>query len=155
MARKKVQSHTIDGVLKAAQAAASPLPKLPDHVKLNKDDLPFFEAILRARARDEWDEVSVVLAAQLARCQRSIEEEAAKLEAEGSVIENQRGTPVMNPRHSVLEQLSRREMAVMRSLRLTGAVTGDGRDLEKNRKLQRQAEGLKDELMDDEGLLAV
>lgn len=155
MARAKVQSHTIDGVIKAAQAAASPLPKLPDHVKLNKCDLPFFEAILRARAREEWDEVSVVLAAQLARCQRNIEEEAAKLEAEGSVIENARGTPVMNPRHSVLEQLSRREMAVMRSLRLTGTASGDVRDLEKNRKLQRQAEGLKDELKDEDDLLAI
>lgn len=155
MARVKVQSHTIDGVIKAAQAAASPLPKLPDHVNLNKCDLPFFEAILRARARDEWDEVSVVLAAQLARCQRNIEEEAAKLEAEGSVIENARGTPVMNPRHSVLEQLSRREMAVMRSLRLTGTASGDVRDLEKNRKLQRQAEGLRDELKDEDDLLAI
>jgi hypothetical protein len=155
MARKKIQSHTIDGVIKAAQAAASPLPKLPDHVKLNKCDLPFFEAILRARARDEWDEVSVVLAAQLARCQRSIEEENERLEAEGSVIENARGTQVMNPRHSVLEQLSRREMAVMRSLRLTGAANGEVRDLEKNRKLQRQAEGLKDELQDEDDLLAL
>ena len=155
MARAKVQSHTIDGVIKAAQAAASPLPKLPDHVKLNNCDLPFFEAILRARARDEWDDVSVVLAAQLARCQRNIEEEAEKLELEGSVIKNARGTPVMNPRHSVLEQLSRREMAVMRSLRLTGTASGDVRDLEKHRKLQRQAEGLREELKDEDDLLAI
>ena len=105
---------------------------------------------MRARARDEWSDADLVVAAQLARCQRDIEAESLMLDGEGSVIENQRGAPVMNPRHAVLEQLARREMALMRSLRMAGVATGDRRDLEKTRKIQRQAESVREELAEDD-----
>lgn len=105
---------------------------------------------MRARARDEWTDADLVVAAQLARCQHDIERESKALDGEGSVIENQRGTPVMNPRHAVLEQLARREMALMRTLRIGGSVTGDRRDLEKARKIQREAERAREELADDD-----
>lgn len=108
---------------------------------------------MRARTRDEWSAPDLVVAAQLARCQHDIENESASLDTEGSVIENNRGTPVMNPRHAVLEQLARREMALMRSLRMSGAAAGDKRDVEQARKIQRQAEKVRDELA-DEDLLA-
>ena len=98
--------------------AASPLPGIPGHVRLRPDDLPFWEGVVRARARDEWTEADLVVAAQLARCQRDIEHEQISLDSEGSVIENAKQTMVMNPRHAVLEQLARREMALMRSLRI-------------------------------------
>lgn len=96
----------------------------------------------------------MVVAAQLARCQCDIELESEALDAEGSVIENQRGTMVMNPRHAVLEQLARREMAMMRSLQMVGSARGKREDLEKGRKLQRQAEVAREELADDD-LLAM
>lgn len=96
----------------------------------------------------------LVVAAQLARCQADIESESQALETEGSVIENGRGTPVMNPRHAVLEQLARREMAMMRSLQMVGSARGKREDLEKGRKLQRQAEQVRKELADDD-LLAL
>lgn len=97
----------------------------------------------------------MVVAAQLARCQHDIERESLNLEGEGSVIENQRGTPVMNPRHAVLEQLARREMALMRTLRIGGyEAGGDRRDLDKARKLQRQAESAREEIEAGDGLLA-
>jgi len=130
--------------------AALPLPGVPEHVRLRPEDLPFWEGIVRARAREEWTDADLVVAAQLARCQHDIEREASLLEAEGSVIENGRGSPVMNPRHAVLEQLARREMALMRTLRIGGSVIGDRRDLEKARQLQRQAERAREELADDD-----
>ena len=37
-----------------------------------------------------------------------------EMEGEGDVIENARGTMVMNPKHQVLEMLSRRSMAITR-----------------------------------------
>ena len=55
----------------------------------------------------------------------------------------------MNPRNAVLEQLARREMALMRTLKISGASTGDTRDLEKGRKLQREAEKARAEVADD------
>lgn len=152
MARKK-RSDSADAAINAMLNAAKPLPDVPAHVRLRGQDLPFWDNIVRARARDEWSDADLIVGAQLARCMADIEAESIKLDSEGSVIENQRGTPVMNPRHAVLEQLARREMALMRSLQMTGSAKGDKRDVEKSRQLQRQAEKARESLA-DEDLLA-
>jgi hypothetical protein len=150
MPRKK-RADSADAAIRAMVNAALPLPDVPGHVRLREEDRPFWVGVVRARAREEWTETDLVVAAQLARCQRDIEREQELVDSEGSVIENQRGAPVMNPRHAVLEQLARREMALMRSLRIAGVASGgDRRDLEKGRKLQRQAEAARAELSDDE-----
>lgn len=153
--RKKMPSTSATAAVKAMINAASPLPEIPKNVKLRDGDLPFWDSIVRAKTRDEWLGPDLVVAAQLARCQHDIERESVQLDIEGSVIENGRGTPVMNPRHAVLEQLARREMALMRSLRLAGVATGRQENVETARRLQKQAEKAKNELADDEDLLAV
>ena len=150
MTKRKPRSDSASAAIDAMVNASKPLPDIPAHVRLDKRHIPFWDGIIRARARSEWIETDLVVAAQLARTQFDIEKEAETLEAEGSVIENQRGAPVMNPRHAVLEQLARREMALMRSLRLAGVATGDRRDLEKTRKIQRQAESVREELAEDD-----
>jgi hypothetical protein len=147
---RKTRSDSAKAAIEAAIAAASPLPQAPAHVKLRDCDHPFWENIIRSRARNEWSDSDLIVAAQLARCMADIETESQTLYGEGSVIENQRGTPVMNPRHAVLEQLARREMALMRSLRMTGSATGDQRDLEKARKMQREAEKVNQELAEND-----
>lgn len=138
---KKAPSNSASSAIKAMVAASSPLPSVPACVKLKPSAMPFWEAIMRARTRDEWTDADLIAAAQLARCQQEIELESEALEDEGSVIENARGTQVMNPRHSVLEQLSRRQLAIMRSLRITGSSTGERKeDLVKARRVQQDAE---------------
>ncbi len=134
--------------------AASPLPEVPEFVKLRPGDEPFWTAVIRARARDEWTDSDLVIGAQLARCQADIEREQELLDSEGAVIENARGTQVMNPRVTVLEQLSRRELALMRSLCMAGIAKGDKRDMAKARSLQHQAERARDELAEEDSLLA-
>lgn len=133
--------------------AGSALPVVPGHVKVRPGDAPFLDGILRARARDEWTSPDLVVAMQLARCQADIEKEQAMLENEGSVIDNFKGTPIVNPRHAVLEQLSRRELALLRALQMAGSPRGDKRDVEQSRNLQRQAEKTR-EFLADEDLLA-
>lgn len=131
-------------------AAATPLPEIPSHIRLRDVDLPFWEAIVRARERSEWNDVDLVVAGQLARTQYDIEQESLCLELEGTVIINHRGTQIANPRVSVLEQLARREMALMRTLQIGGAVAGgDKRGKMQGRQLQRQGEELRDQLMNE------
>jgi hypothetical protein len=151
MTKRKPRSDSAASAIDAMVNASKPLPEIPAHVRLDKRHLPFWDGIIRARARSEWIKTDLVVAAQLARTQYDIEKEAETLEAEGSVIENNRGTPVMNPRHAVLEQLARREMALMRALRITGAAAGiDPRDLAKQRNLERESRATKDELLKDD-----
>ena len=151
MTNRKTRSDSAAAAIEAMVGAATPFPEIPKHVRLQEKHIPFWEGILRARAMSEWIETDLVVAAQLARTQYDIEKESAELEGEGSVIENAKGTPVMNPRHSVLEQLARREMALMRSLRIAGASAGvDTRDLVKKRALERESRITRDELKNDD-----
>ena len=116
-------------------------------------DRPFWDSIVRARSRDEWTPADLVIAAQLARAQADIEFESKQLDLEGSVVENARGTQVMNPRVTVLEQLARREMALMRTLQMGGSARGRKEDVLKQRTLEHQARAAKESLA-DEDLLA-
>ena len=125
----------------------------PAHSPLREGDKPFWEGVLRARSLDEWTEADLVVAAQLARCQADIEREQIALDAEGTTTVNERGTQGVNPRVAVLEQFSRRQLALMRNLRIGGASLGDPRDLAKKRILERNARKVGAEI-DDDGLLA-
>jgi len=150
MKKKRSDANSADSVVKAMLNAAKGVLCVPDHVRLRDGDQPFWDGVVRARARDEWTDADLVVAAQLARCQRDIETESLSLENETSVITNARGTKVMNPRLSVLEQLARREMALMRTLRMGGRIAGDSRDEAGGRKIERESMRLRDELAEDE-----
>ena len=98
--------------------AAAKQHAVPSHTLLRPGDQAFWDGIILSRAHDEWTKADLVVAAQLARTQADIEKQQQLLDCEGAVIDNARGTPVMNPRVSVLEGLARREMALMRTLRM-------------------------------------
>src|SRR4051812_27632861 len=111
---KQTRSDSASSAVKAMVDAAKGPPTVPGHVALREGDQSFWDGIVRARARDEWTTPDLVVAAQLARCQADIETEQVELDREGTMVKNDRGTQVMNPRCAVLEQLSRRQMALMR-----------------------------------------
>jgi hypothetical protein len=77
-------------------------------------------------------------------------DEDAELRIEGKVVKNDKGTQIMNPRTTVLEQLARREMALMRTLRMGGRIAGDSRDMAGARKIERQSKKLREELEEDD-----
>lgn len=150
MARKS-RSDSAQSVIKAMVAVVLPEFEPPAHVRLPDEARPFWSGIMASRAREEWSKNDFVVAAQLARCQYDIERESILLDGEGSVVENARGTQIMNPRHSVLEQLARREMALMRALGMNAANGQKDRSSQQAaRKTQRQAEQVRDELVEDD-----
>lgn len=145
-ARADSASAAVQAMVDAAKGDLQP----PPHVKLREGDEVFWQGVVRARARDEWTETDLVVAGQLARCLHDIEKEQAALDGEGTVIANDRGTMVVNPRVSVLEQFARREMALMRTLRMGGRVAGDSRDVAGTRKIERESKKLRAELEEDD-----
>lgn len=120
-------------------------------VSLEKKELSFWNKIVKAR--HTWSDIDLVHAANLARTLCSIEEETFFLKIEGSVVENLKGTRVMNPRHTVLEQLSRRSVAISTKLHVHAAATlGDPKDnRKKNDKKNEMLNVVND---DDDGLIA-
>lgn len=101
----------------------------PAHVLLRDCDWPFWYAITAVRASNSWNDTDLAKAANLARCQSDIERLAQEIEAEGDIIKNDRGTPIVNPKHTLLEALSRREVAISRVLHVHAEATiGRSRD---------------------------
>ena len=143
--RSDSAASAVKGMLNAALGDIQP----PAHVKLRDGDLVFWNGVVRARARDEWTETDLVVAGQLARCLHDIEKEQVQLDYEGTVVQNDKGTQIVNPRVSVLEQFARREMALMRTLRMGGRIAGDTRDESGARKVERQSRKVKDEIQDE------
>ena len=150
MTTKRNRADSAASAVKAMVNAAKDVISVPKHVALRPGDQVFWDGVVRARARDEWTETDLVVAAQLARCLHDIEKEQALMDAEGTVVPNDRGTLVVNPRVSVLEQFARREMALMRTLRMGGRAAGAARDEAPARKIERQSRKLREELEDDE-----
>ena len=150
MATRRIHANSVNNAVKAMLNASLADLRPPEHVRLRDGDEPFWVGVVRARARDEWTETDLVVAAQLTRCLHDIEVEQLLLEADGTVVTNDKGTQIVNPRVSVLEQYARREMALMRTLRM-GGYSPDKQlpNLLNARKTERQARKVKDELADE------
>lgn len=95
----------------------------PAHVNLRERDWPFWYSIVRARAREHWTETDLENAANLARCKSDIEKLQKEIDAEGDVIENAKGTQIVNPKHTLLETLSRRSVALSRMVHVHAEAT--------------------------------
>ena len=133
------KADTAAGSVAAFQGAASDIHP-PAQVRLRDRDWPFWCAIVRARARDSWTDIDLVHAANLARTQADIEKVQIELDEEGFTLVNERGTVVANPKHSILETLSRRAVALSRSLQVHAHATqGDSHQQVKKNKTQAKA----------------
>lgn len=116
MTDRKQRTDTVAGAVIAMQDALAGPIEPPPHVRLRDGDRPYWEAIVTARARNKWDQLDLIVAGNLARAMRDVEREQVRLDEEGAVIENLKGTPVANPRHAVIETLTRRVVALSRAL---------------------------------------
>lgn len=131
--RKRADSNA--AAVAAAQAAALGAVQPPAHVKLRTCDRPFWDAIVQARARDTWTEVDLAHAATMARAQADVERLQAEIDAEGDVIEGK-----ANPKHKLLETITRRVVALARMLHVHAEATqGRSRDAGNALALERQA----------------
>ncbi|WP_434558030.1 TerS protein [Pseudomonas sp. Z4-20] len=141
MTAKRTRSDSATSAVAAMQAAAAgPIPP-PSFVNIRKADKPFWDSIVRARTRESWTDSDLVLAGNLARCLSDIERLQKEIDIEGDIVLNARDTQVINPKHSLLETLSRRAVALSRTLQVHAQATqGESRDQGKKATKQRAAE---------------
>lgn len=143
-------SDTATGAVNAMLDAALPLPSVPAYVTLRAQDKPFWAGVMATRARGDWSPTDLVLAAQLARCQCDIETEQQALYMEGTVIPNDRGTRVTNPRFRALNELKQSQLATVRALALNATAKADKRDIGNRNAVARSASRAREEVEDDE-----
>lgn len=150
---KRNRSDSISELSKAVANALADIDP-PETSNLNEKDMVYWKVIIEAR--HEWSKIDLFHAANLARTLRMIDEESAELNSEGSVIWGGKNgtTKVMNPRHTVLEQLSRRSALLSQKLQVhTQATMGEPRDNAKKNGLKAKAKETLNGFDDDESSL--
>jgi hypothetical protein len=94
--------------------------------------------------------VDLAKAANLARCQADIERISAELNNEGDTVRNERGTQIVNPKHSLLETLTRREIALSRAIHVHAEATvGKSEDAAKVLAAEKNARKVQQDTGDD------
>lgn len=132
---RRHRSDSAKAAVKAAQNAASAPIEPPACVTLRAGDLPFWDRIVSSKARDNWTDVDLVTAAQLARAQADIEALQQQVDAEGYVVDGK-----INPAAQMLETLSKRAVALTRVLQVHALATvGRSADTAAAAKLEREA----------------
>lgn len=113
--------------------------------------MPTWNNIVRAREYKSWTAIDLEHAANLASCLCDLERLRHEVRREGDIIENLRGTPIVNPKHTLLETLSRRSVALSRMLHVHAEATvGKSEDHAKRSTKQRSIHDVMDESRDDE-----
>lgn len=135
MKQRRARSDSVTAAVSAARAGSI---EPPAHVRLRECDWPFWASIVHARARENWTAPDLENAANLARCKADIERISQEIQAEGDTVVNQRGTQIVNPKHTLLETLTRRSMALSRMLHVHAEATvGKSEDEQKSSKTAR------------------
>lgn len=97
---------------------------LPEGVILRSDDeMVIWRQFTRARARHDWRDCDLILIAKAVRIESDIRKHQLTIDEVGPLVQNDRGTMVMNPLFSVVDTLQRQQLAVIRSLSIMQTTT--------------------------------
>jgi hypothetical protein len=115
MRKQRIDSTTAAvETVRAARQQISP----PSNVPLTDRDLPFFASVIDEFARSEWTAHQLELAAMLARTMADLELDQRMMRDEGPILATERGTPVVNPRKTVIQMNAGIILSYRRSLQL-------------------------------------
>ncbi|AII87840.1 P27 family phage terminase small subunit [Planktomarina temperata] len=116
--KKRSDKNSVTAALGGFKGAIESVP-LPQGVELRSDDeLIIWGQFTRARAREDWRDMDLILLAKVVRMEADIRQHQASVEEQGVIIENQRGTPIPNPLLAIIDTVERRQLAVIRSMSL-------------------------------------
>jgi len=151
MAKRKQRIDSTSEQVRVMSKAAQQIHP-PATVPLDDDDMPFFANVIEEFARSEWTAHQLELAALLARTVADLNSEQLAMREEGAVVMTEKGTPVVNPRKTVIQMHASTILSYRRSLGLHArAQGGDARDIAKRRT---QAKGIEADNPLDDDLLA-
>ena len=151
--KRRSDKNSVTAALGGFQGAIDSVP-LPEGVQLRSDEeLVIWEQFTRARAREDWRDMDLLLLAKVVRMEADIRKHQETLDRSGVLIQNKRGTLVPNPLIAVIDTLERRQLAVIRSMSLN-QMASDPRTINGAAKQQSTARGFIDEL-DGSDLIAM
>jgi hypothetical protein len=140
MKQRRQPVHSSVAAVKVMAGAARELTP-PAHVRMSDEDWPYWHSVIAEFARSEWTDHQLEVAAFLARSMADLEREQWLLREEGPSLSSERGTPVVNPRKTVVQMHASSILSLRRSLSLHArAQNGEARDVGKRRAAQKDIE---------------
>jgi hypothetical protein len=122
----------------ATMAAAARDLSPPKHLKIRRGDRPFWDAVIGERAKSEWTDADLAVAANLARAMADAEKIAAFAIDGGGNIK----VSVLIQTVEISDKLARRIVTLRRALGLDNrAKNGEQRDVSKRREQAKEIEG--------------
>ena len=152
MARRKQRIDSATAAVEVMVKAARDIQP-PAHAPLHDDALPFWDDIISARARSEWNGHDLAVASDLANAMAMLVAERAELRKDGVTTVGPKGALMAHPRVSVVHGLTAQVKAARQSLNIHGRAAGEARDVGARRTAAKQIESASP-LADDDGLLA-
>jgi hypothetical protein len=138
----KARKQRIDSTTAAVEVMVKATRTIepPAHAPLDDDAGPFWLEIIKARALSEWTDHDLTCASDLANAMAALVDNRRKLRAEGEVQANAAGTPMTNPRVSVVHGLHAQIKSARQSLSIHGRAAGEARDVGKRRAQAKEIE---------------
>lgn len=116
--KRRTDSNSVTAAVEGFRGAIQSVP-LPEGVHLRSDEeIIIWEQFTRARAREDWRDMDLLLLAKVVRMEADIRKHQETLDRSGVLIQNKRGTLIPNPLIAVIDTLERRQLAVIRSMSL-------------------------------------
>ena len=144
MNKRKTDKNTVEKMVLDFQNQFKPIG-LPFGVRLEtEEEQAIWDAFTRARSKDDWRSMDLILLSKVVKLEYQIRQHTRELDKVGVIMENKRGTPIVNPLVSIIDTFERRQLAVIRSMSLN-QTSSDPRDLNLPAKDQNKARALVDE----------
>lgn len=141
-ARRK-RSDSIEAKVQAFQGAIKDIEP-PEYIQItDEEELAVWRQFTRARAREDWRDMDLILLAKVVKTEVKIRRHEELLVSEGEIMENQRGTPIVNPRAQLIDTLTRQQLSVIRSMSLNQTAS-DARTVNAKAKTASEKDGPRD-----------
>ena len=147
--KTRSDKNSVTAALGSFRGAIAAVP-VPEGVELRTDDERIiWDQFTRARAREDWRDMDLLLLAKIVRMEADIRRYQETLDRSGVLIQNKRGTFVPNPLIAVVDTLERRQLAVIRSMSLNQQHS-DPRTLNAAAKVAANSRSVIDYFEDDD-----
>lgn len=152
---RKMRNDSVSGQKSRLSDMSRVIP-VPEGVELRSDEeRVLWRQFTSARALDSWRDFDLVVLSKMVRLESDIRRYQVLLDKTGPLIQNKRGTMVVNPMMTAVDQLERRLLAMIRSLSL-GVSSQDAQVANKSgQKVQDAADLAKIKSGDVVSLLAI
>jgi hypothetical protein len=151
--KTRSDKNSVTAALGSFKGAIAAVP-VPEGVELRTDDERIiWDQFTRARAREDWRDMDLILLAKIVRMEADIRRYQDQVEKQGDIVENRRGTQIPNPFLSIINTVENRQLRVIRSMSLNQQHS-DPRTINASAKVAQNARAVIDDVGDDD-LIAI